>query len=82
MPENHVSSLIFLAMKYRSLPFRCLHHHPHRQWKGRDYWHHIWLNGEAPRNLTPYIFELARRKNRTMKLEIANDNWIRALRER
>jgi hypothetical protein len=28
------------------------------------FWHHNWLDGEAPRNLAPHLFELAKRKIR------------------
>ena len=30
------------------------------------FWHHAWLDGEAPRNLAPQLFELVQRKNKTV----------------
>jgi hypothetical protein len=30
------------------------------------FWHHAWLDGEAPRYLAPNLFKLVRRKNRTV----------------
>ena len=44
------------------------------------FWHHSWLDGEAPRYLAPHLFQLVRRKNRTVSQELRNGNWIRSLR--
>jgi hypothetical protein len=30
--------------------------------KKTRFWHHSWLDGEAPKNLAPHLFELVRRK--------------------
>jgi hypothetical protein len=46
------------------------------------FWHHNWLEGEAPRYLAPNLFQLALRKNRKVQHELQNNNWIRLLRER
>jgi hypothetical protein len=46
------------------------------------FWHHNWLQGEAPRYLAPNLFQLASRKNRTVQHELQNNNWIRSLRGR
>jgi hypothetical protein len=45
-----------------------------------QFWHHSWLEGEAPRNLAPQLFELVRRKNRSVQQELQTDGWIRSLR--
>jgi hypothetical protein len=45
-----------------------------------QFWHHSWLEGEAPRNLAPQLFELVRRKNRSVQQELQNDGCIRSLR--
>ena len=45
-------------------------------------WHHNWLEGEAPRFLAPHLFEVVRCKNRTVRQELQNGNWIRSLRAR
>ena len=46
------------------------------------FWHHNWLDGEAPRYLAPHLFQLVSRKNRTVCQELQNGNWIRSLRTR
>jgi len=46
------------------------------------FWHHSWVDGEAPRNIVPHLFELARRKNRFVQQELHNHAWIWALRGR
>ena len=38
-----------------------------------QFWHQSWLEGEAPRNLVPQLFELVRRKNRSVQQELQND---------
>jgi hypothetical protein len=43
------------------------------------FWHNNWLDGEAPRHLAPHLFELVKRKNRSVKLELRNNSWIRSL---
>ena len=48
--------------------------------KKTKFWHHNWVDGEAPRNLAPHLFELARRKNISVQQELHNHSWIRALR--
>jgi len=47
--------------------------------KKARFWHHAWLDGEAPRNLSPQLFELVQRKNKTTAQELANNSWISAL---
>jgi hypothetical protein len=47
-----------------------------------QFWHHSWVDGEAPRNLAPHLFELVRRKNRSVQQELHNHAWIWALRGR
>lgn len=45
------------------------------------FWHHNWLEGEAPRNLTQNLFQLAKRKNKTVHQEQVENAWIRSLRD-
>jgi len=47
--------------------------------KKTRFWHHAWLDGEAPRNLAPHLFELVQRKHKTVAQELANNSWISAL---
>lgn len=44
------------------------------------FWHHNWLDGEAPRYLAPNLFCLVSRKNRSVQQELRNNNWMRSLR--
>jgi len=44
------------------------------------FWHHNWLEGEAPRYLAPNLFWLVSRRNRTVQQELRNNNWMRSLR--
>ena len=44
-----------------------------------SFWHQNWLDGHAPRYLAPNLFCLVSRKNRTVKQELRNNNWIRKL---
>jgi len=47
--------------------------------KKTRFWHHAWLDGEAPRNLAPHLFELVQRKHKIVAQELANNSWISAL---
>ena len=49
---------------------------------GARFWHHSWLEGEAPRYLAPNLFKLVRRKNRMVHQELNNGNWIKSLHTR
>ena len=42
-------------------------------------WHHSWLDGEAPKNLAPHLFERVRMKNKTVHQELSQDAWIQTL---
>ena len=41
--------------------------------------HHSSINGEAPRNLAPHLFELVKSKNKSVEQELCNVAWIRIL---
>jgi hypothetical protein len=43
------------------------------------FWHNSWLDGAGPRHLAPHLFDLAKRKNRSVKQELQNNSWIRSL---
>jgi hypothetical protein len=47
--------------------------------KTTKFWHDSWLDGMAPRNLAPHLFELVSRKNKSVAIEINDGNWIRSL---
>jgi hypothetical protein len=42
-----------------------------------SFWQSSWLNGRAPMDLFPDLFKLAWRKNKTVKEEVHNQNWVR-----
>jgi hypothetical protein len=44
--------------------------------------HDNWLDGEAPKNHAPHMFELVRRKNRSVQQELHNGRWMHYLRNR
>ena len=44
------------------------------------FWHHNWLEVEAPRYLAPNLFRLVSRKNSSVQHELWNNNWMRSLR--
>jgi hypothetical protein len=46
------------------------------------FWHHSWLDGEAPRNIAPHLFKLVKRKNKSVAQELSNNAWIEALRNK
>jgi hypothetical protein len=48
--------------------------------KTSKFWHDIWLDDMAPRNLAPHLFKLVSRKNKSVAIEINDGNWIRSLR--
>ncbi|WVZ89665.1 LOW QUALITY PROTEIN: hypothetical protein U9M48_036039 [Paspalum notatum var. saurae] len=50
--------------------------------KTAKFWHDNWLDGMAPRNLAPHLFELVPRKNKSVACEINGGNWIRSLRSK
>jgi hypothetical protein len=54
VPCNNVDNLLFQASTSVA---------PGNGTKAR-FWHHSWLDGEAPQNLAPHFFELVKRKNK------------------
>ena len=46
------------------------------------FWHHSRLDGEAPLNLALHLFELVRRKNKSVAQELTNLAWIQSLRRK
>jgi hypothetical protein len=47
--------------------------------KNTPFWESRWLQGEAPKNLAPNLYVVARFKFRNVHIELTNDNWIRNL---
>jgi hypothetical protein len=43
------------------------------------FWDSSWCNGHAPRDLAPHLYQLAWRKNLTLREEIEGDKWTRGL---
>jgi hypothetical protein len=50
-----------------------------RNGRTTSFWSLSWLNGLAPATLFPFLHKHSRRKNRTVREAMANDNWIRDL---
>ena len=46
------------------------------------FWHHNWLEGEAPRYLALNLFRLVSMRNRTVQQELRNNNWMCLLRRK
>jgi hypothetical protein len=46
--------------------------------KKAKFWHSSWLQGMAPRHLAQ-LFNLIKRKNKTVNQELQNNNWNRPL---
>jgi len=40
--------------------------------KKTKFWHHSWLDGEAPRNLAHHLFGFVKRKNKMVEQELNN----------
>jgi hypothetical protein len=47
--------------------------------RNTSFWEARWLDGVAPRDLTPGLFKVARFKRRIMHDELKNNSWIRNL---
>jgi len=43
------------------------------------FWHHSWLDGQAPKYLAPNLFRLVSRTNQTVQKELRNNNWMHKL---
>lgn len=42
-----------------------------------SFWHSSWIDGWPPAKLCPQLYKHSRRKNRTVKEALMNQNWIR-----
>jgi hypothetical protein len=43
------------------------------------FWESSWVNGQAPRDLSPQLYKLAWRKNQSVRDDLQNWNWTRVL---
>jgi hypothetical protein len=46
------------------------------------FWHGTWLHGEVPRHLAPSLFAMSRMKNGFDYMELQDNHWIDAQRDR
>ena len=46
-----------------------------------SFWHDSWLQNGCPKDIAPLCFKLAKRKQRSVQLEILNNNWIVSFRQ-
>jgi hypothetical protein len=44
------------------------------------FWQDNWLQGKAPSNIAPLLYNLAHFKNRTVEKELQNNKWIQGVR--
>ena len=44
-----------------------------------SFWQSSWMQGQAPMDIFPDLFKLAWRKNKSVKEEVHNQNWVRGL---
>jgi hypothetical protein len=47
--------------------------------KSTPFWELRWLDGRAPKDLAPHLYDIAKFKRRSIHDELRNDNWIRSL---
>jgi hypothetical protein len=45
-------------------------------WKKAIFWQGRWLQGKAPKDIAPLLYNLAHFKRRTVEKELSNNNWI------
>lgn len=46
-----------------------------------SFWHDHWLQGCCPKDIAPLCFQLAKRKQRNVQLEVSSNNWILSFRQ-
>jgi hypothetical protein len=46
------------------------------------FWESRWLNGQAPKQLAPNLYQAAKFKTRSVYTELKTHNWIKNLRNR
>ena len=42
-----------------------------------SFWHAAWVQGRRPKDIAPAIFDISRKKNRTLKEAFAEHTWIK-----
>lgn len=42
-----------------------------------SFWHAAWVQGQRPKDFAPAIFDISRKKNRTLKEAFAENTWIK-----
>jgi hypothetical protein len=47
--------------------------------KTTKFWHDSWLDGIAPMNIAPHLFDLISRKNNSVAHELSGEHWIKTL---
>jgi hypothetical protein len=47
--------------------------------KNAIFWHDKWLEGKAPKEITPNLYKLAHFKRRLVAKELKDNNWIYAV---
>ena len=42
-----------------------------------SFWHSAWIQGRRPKDIAPAVFNISKRKNRTVQEALTNNNWVR-----
>ena len=44
-----------------------------------SFWENAWLQGRRPRDIAPAVYNISKRKNRSLREALVNNNWVRDL---
>ena len=44
-----------------------------------SFWDNAWLQGPRPRDIAPAVYNISKRKNRSLREVLVNSNWVRDL---
>jgi hypothetical protein len=56
--------------------FLCRNHAHTWKWEKTPFWHAPWLDGRKPKDITPLIFEVSKRKNWPVFQALDDNAWI------
>ena len=41
-----------------------------------SFWENAWLQGRRPRDIAPVVYNISKRKNRSLREALVNSNWV------
>ena len=44
-----------------------------------SFWENAWLHGRRPRDIAPAVYNISKKKNRSLREALANNNWVHDL---